>query len=179
MTTSDRSNLHQLRVNYDALQDRLLLGANTVDGKEFRFWLTRRFLVIFWGILSHVLQEFAARRAPADPLLRSALTDFAEARALSQADLKTPYAGGADHPLGEAPVLLSRVAVSPGPGGQQTISLRPESGQGIDLALDESLANVLAKLVRDAAANGDWALDLGSPPVGFPAAASGMPPRLH
>jgi hypothetical protein len=35
-------NIHQLSVNHDERQDRLLLRLNTQDLKEFRFWLTRR-----------------------------------------------------------------------------------------------------------------------------------------
>jgi hypothetical protein len=35
-------NIHQLSVNHDERQDRLLLRLNTQDQQEFRFWLTRR-----------------------------------------------------------------------------------------------------------------------------------------
>jgi hypothetical protein len=153
--------LRQLNANYVALEDRVRLSLTTHDGSEFRFWLTRRYFQLLWHALGHVVTRFAELRAAGDPLLRSALAGYAEAKAMNQADLRTPFAGGTSFPLGEAPVLLSRVTVGEiTAAGTQPLTLRPELGSGIDLALNEELAHVMTNLLRQAAIKAEWGLKL-------------------
>lgn len=176
MTT--QATLHQIRTSYDPLQDRILLCASTSDQNEFRFWITRRYLGLLWQAIGRIADNFAARKAPADPLIRTALTELAQEKALQGADFESRYEGGTQLPLGEAPILLSRIEVKSAPSGQQILRLLPERGQGIDLGLEENLTHVLASLLRQAAIAGEWGLALdgfaAAPPL--PGAA---PRHLH
>ena len=43
--------LHQLKVDYDAEQDRLLMLVATSEGMELRLSLTRRFVKLLWPLL--------------------------------------------------------------------------------------------------------------------------------
>src|SRR5687767_15391204 len=43
--------LHQLKVDYDAEQDRLLMLVATSEGVELRLSLTRRFVKLLWPLL--------------------------------------------------------------------------------------------------------------------------------
>lgn len=172
--------LRQLNAAYDAVQDRVLFRVATSAGQEFRFWITRRFMGLLWQALTRVLETFAKARTPGGPLLRAALADIAEFNAMQGADFATPFSDGNQFPLGDAPILLARITVLAGPAGQQILRLTPEQGLGIDLALDEKLAHLLAKLLRQAAAVGDWALDLSSPAeAAIPARLDDAPRRLH
>jgi hypothetical protein len=171
--------LHQINATYDSLQDRILLMLNTTHGHEFRFWLTRRYLGLLWQALGHITGTFAVQRAPADPFLRSALSEFAEAQALSRADTQQSFTSGGYFPLGREPVLLSRITVTPLQQDQQTLRLTPEKGEGINLALNEDLAHILTNLLRQTAISAEWGLDL---PLGLQASSafgSIRPPTLH
>lgn len=176
-TRADLPRLHQVSAIYDPRQDRVVLRLSTSQQQEFRFWITRRFMGLLWRAIGRVQETFAAERAGGNPLLRSALADFAELKALSDADFKTPYAGGALCPPGEDPILLSRITLHPGPPGQQILRLTPEHGQGIDLALNESLSHILGTLLRRATLAADWALDLGAEDAADSPARPGIAPR--
>jgi len=171
--------LRQLNANYVALEDRIRLSLTTQDGNEFRFWLTRRYLQLLWQALGRIVTRFAELKA-ADPLLRSALAGFAEAQAMNRADLRTPYAGGTTFPLGEDPVLLSRITVGASTAaGTQPLTLRPEQGAGIDLALNEELAHVFCNLLRQAAVAAEWGLNLDAGTGDFHATKADGALRLH
>ena len=43
--------LHQLKVDYDAEQDRLLMMVATSESVELRLALTRRFVKLLWPLL--------------------------------------------------------------------------------------------------------------------------------
>lgn len=179
MSDPTQPRLRQLNAAYDAVQDRVLLRVVTSAEQEFRFWITRRFMGLLWQAITRVLEAFAKARAPGDPLLAAALADFAETRAMQGADFATPFGDGAQFPLGDAPILLSRITVLAGPAGQQLLRLTPEQGQGIDLALDENLAHLLVNLLLQAVAASDWALDLASAGATLPAPPAGTPHRVH
>ena len=171
--------LHQVNASYDPVEDRIRFATTTSVGQEFRFWITRRYLGLLWQALNHITAQFAQQRAPDDPLLRSALSGFAEAKAMNNADMATPYADGTDFPLGEEPLLLSNITISPGPSGQQYLRLTPERGQGIDLALNEELTHVIANLLLQAAVAAQWGLELDSAQTPSGLSGTAVPHRLH
>jgi hypothetical protein len=172
--------LRQLNANYVALEDRIRLSLTTQDGNEFRFWLTRRYFLLLWQALGRIVTVFAELRAGGDPLRRTALAGYAEAQAMNRADLRTPYEGGTAFPLGEGPVLLSRITVGEiTAGGTQPLTLRPEQGKGIDLALNEELAHVLCNLLRQAAIAAEWGLNLDAATGDLPAPRAEGALRLH
>ncbi|RLJ68270.1 hypothetical protein [Sulfurisoma sediminicola] len=178
--TTPPTGLRQLNANYVALEDRIRLSLTTQDGNEFRFWLTRRYLQLLWQALGRVVTRFAELKAAGDPLLQSALAGFAEARAMNRADLSTPYEAGANFPLGESPMLLSRVTVGQiTAAGTQPLTLRPEQGAGIDLALNEELAHVLCNLLRQAAIAAEWGLNLDAALAASPAGTAAGALLLH
>jgi hypothetical protein len=171
--------LHQINATYDPLEDRIRLLVSTTHGHEYRFWVTRRYMNILWQALGRITAHFAALHAPTNPLLQSALSDFSAAKAMNNADLKTPYAGGSEFPLGESPVLLSRITVGNAPHHQQLLRLQPEQGQGIDLTLNDELTHVLSNILRQAAAVAEWGLDVDAvTTIGLPDSGN-QPLRLH
>jgi hypothetical protein len=171
--------LHQLHTTYDPLQDRILLCASTSEGDEFRFWITRRYLGLLWQAIGRIADNFAAQKEPTDPAVRAALTELAQGKALQAADFKSRYEGGTQLPLGEAPILLAKIEIQAASDGRQILRLLPDEGLGIDLGLDEALTHVLASLLRQAAAVGEWGLDLAAFAVSAPTEAAAAPRHLH
>jgi hypothetical protein len=63
-------------------------------------------------------------------------------------------------PLGDQPVLLAKAGAKTNQDGVQVLSLHPESGQGIDLALNQQLIHSICKLLQDTVSKTEWNLDL-------------------
>src|SRR3977135_1299717 len=103
--------LHQLKVDYEAEQDRLLMLVATNDGVEVRLALTRRFVKLLWPLLVKLAEEASPRiRTQANPEARKALLGLEHESALSKADFSKPYdASTSATPLGEAALLLARL----------------------------------------------------------------------
>jgi hypothetical protein len=63
--------LHQLKVDYNAEQDRLLMQIAASDAVELRMWLTRRFVKLLWPLLVKLAEEASPRiRTQANPEAR-------------------------------------------------------------------------------------------------------------
>lgn len=171
--------LEQFNTAYDAKQDRILLRLRTSDGAEYRFWITRRYLALLWPILIKMADGFSARKAAADPLLRSAIAELAHGAAVGQADFASEYQEGNSFPLGSEPILLARISLRPPVGETQTLLLLPHQGEGINLDLDEKLVHIFARLLQQTATAGEWNLTLDiSPGAGSAEPLSG-PRMLH
>jgi len=83
--------LHQLKVDYDAEQDRLLMLVATNEGMELRLSLTRRFVKLLWPLLVKLAEEASPRiRTQANPEARKALLGLEHEHAVSKADFSWP-----------------------------------------------------------------------------------------
>jgi hypothetical protein len=143
------------------MEDRLYLRMNTQDGQEFRFWLTRRFVRLLWPVLTRLIESRAqAQTQHLENLeVKKAMASFRHQEALAQTQANAPYQEGRELPLGEAPVLLSRIAVKPGENQTPMLSLHPEQGPGIDLAMGDTLLNAFSKLLADTLKSTEWDLN--------------------
>ncbi len=113
-------NVHQLSATYLAEQDRILVRINTTDAEELRLWFTRRLLLGLRPLLDRlmaeqlVLFESSVTSGAATDDMKKMLADFRKAELLQQADFGTPYKEQqAALPLGEAPLLVTEVNVTP------------------------------------------------------------------
>ena len=166
------SRLHQIQIRYEALEDRALLRVATTDGREFRFWLTRRYARLLWQALSRSAASTAPGASRADPIAREAVVGFQREAALAGADFSTRYREQSrETPLGDAPLLLARITCTPRADGTTTLAMHPLQGHGIEVRLDGKLLHSLMKLLSEAAQAGDW--DLHMPMPGVTASASG------
>ena len=66
--------LHQLKIDYAAEQDRLLMLIAASEKVEVRMWLTRRFVKLLWPLLVKLAEEASPRiRTQPNPEARKAL----------------------------------------------------------------------------------------------------------
>src|SRR3954452_14982571 len=123
--------LHQLKVEYDAEQDRLTMLVATSEAMELRLSLTRRFVKLLWPLMVKLAEEASPRiRTQANPDARKALLGLEHEDAVSKADFSKPYdATSLATPLGEAPILLSRIQTGHDRNGQPIVALHPTTGQ--------------------------------------------------
>jgi hypothetical protein len=104
---------------------------------------------------------------------------FQHANAVRGGEFAKPYEEGVSLlPLGTNPVLLSRVSGKRPENQQQTLSLHPDKGQGIDIGVNSALLHMISKLLTDAVAQSDWDLKLAiDPDFAMPPQAQGVPPH--
>src|SRR5260221_14751413 len=116
--------LHQLKVEYDAEQDRLVMLVATSEAMELRLALTRRFVKVLWPLLVKLAEEASPRiRSQANPEGRKALLGPEHETAVSKADFSKPYdAGESARPLGASPLLLARIQTGHDRNGQPIVA---------------------------------------------------------
>ena len=157
--------LHQLKIDYDAEQDRLLMLVSASDGVEVRLTLTRRFVKLLWPLLVKLAEEASPRiRTQANPEARKALLGMEHAQAVARADFSKAYdAKPRSTPLGETPLLLARIQTGRNREGQPVVALHPAEGNGVTLTFDSVLLHSVCRLLQTAVKKSDWDMDLKLP----------------
>lgn len=153
--------LHQMQLIYSQTGDRLMLRINTQDKQEFRFWLTRRFIKKIWPGLAQALARNVQPGAFYSPQAHSAILEHRHQKAIAQADFSTNFDNEVETiPLGPEPTLVTKARLTPTKTGVVVLALFPETGQGIELALDPNLLHAFCQLFQDALPKTDWDLKL-------------------
>ncbi len=173
-------NIRQLQISYIAEQDRLLTRINTQDGAEVRLWLTRRLVRRLWPGLIKASEAVAleGRAACRVGEARGMMTDMAREAALSQADFSTPFESQpASLPLGQEPLLVTRVDLSPQPGAMVKAIFRQDEQRGLQVSMTEALLHAFCRLVQSETQKAEWdfSLQWGA----TPAQTSAAPPSLN
>jgi hypothetical protein len=167
--------LHQLKIEFDAGQDRLLMRVSTASSQEALLWLTRRCVLRLWPLLVGVAEaepQIAARAW--DPVTKRALFEFQHEKALSQATFTQDYdASTRARPLGDDPLLVARLQRRKADDGRMVLGLLPTEGQGIFLTLDAPLLHGLMKLLQNAVEKAEWGFTLKLPTAQPPGSQEG------
>lgn len=156
--------LQQMNIGFSPVEDRLILRitGKTGDGSaEYRFWLTRRLVRLLWDGLLKVLEADTAADPRVEPRAREMMKQWQEEEAISKADFATPFSPEqAALPLGEAPILVSKIQLKSMGPDQKVVVLNNEAGVGITLALKPEMIHSIRKLIADAANKAEWNLNL-------------------
>lgn len=177
--------IQQFGVDIVPVEDRLLLKMNAAGEATMRFWLTRRFLALFWKGLTDELRKTVAEAK--SPAARDFLLDMAETRLTAKADFATafedraavraprqasapapstpaePAPPQATAPASNAlpsPRLLWGFNIKRQPDARTTIVLIATDNARIDIALADDGLFGLMRILRDAAAKAEWELPL-------------------
>ena len=157
--------LHQIKIEFDAEQDRLRVRVSTLSGDEALLWLTRRCVLRLWPLLvggAEASPQVSTRAA--DPEVKKALLGFQHEKAISQAQFGKQYEDlPRTRPLGDAPLLVSKLQRRAGADGRIVLGLLPSQGQGIFLTLDEPLLHGFIKLLQQAVQRAEWGFNLQLP----------------
>ena len=158
------SQLHQFNFLFQPEEDRVLLRFKTSDEAEFRLWLTRRVVKLLWSLLVKKLEENPQVQGVDNPSVKKTILSFQHQSAMAKTDLSQPYADKppAPKPLGETPILVTRVkAVSPQPG-QHALTFAPAPGAGPELTitLPEAGLHSFCHLLMQVTEQAQWGLGL-------------------
>ena len=172
------SGLHQLNVRYEPVEDRVVFNVKTADGAHYRVWLTRRYTRLLIGLLEAMADRAVAGGTESDPEsdldpesvkvseppstateTHQVVKSFQRETALSQVDFSTEFQEGEAHyPLGEQPLLASRIDYRSLDNGALSLTLVVSESQGVNLVVDQDLLFGLIKLLEEVAAKAEWDL---------------------
>jgi len=154
------SRINQIQIRYAPVEDRIVLRLNTEDSSEFRFWITRRYAKILSASLMKLLSSSEEILEHKEEEVQKAVMSFQHEEAVAQADFAKTFQAQPDNlPLGNTPVLLSKLTVKHTEDGNPMLCMYPEQGQGIDLALQQQLLHSISKLFADALLASEWGVD--------------------
>lgn len=166
--------LHQMKIEFVAEQDRLLLSVSTDDGKEVLLYLTRRCVRRLWPMLLDMARSSPDVAVQSSPEARAALLEFQHEQAVRKVDFSQPYREAPrERPLGSEPILAARVQTRNDANGNHILSLLPAKGTGVHLTLDERLLHSLCKLLQNAVAGSEWDITLTLPRAQIPESGAG------
>jgi len=86
---------------------------------------------------------------------------FQHQQAIQQTNFAQQYnAKEQERPLGDLPLLASRLKVEKKDQKKYQVSIHDDSGQGIQLSLNQKLIHSICKLLADTSDKADWKLNL-------------------
>ncbi len=154
------NSLQQLNIQFEPIQDRLILRILGGDNSELRIWLTRRYTRLLLGVLDSVIET------KVDPVKTphvEQMKEFEREAALSGSNFEDKYKEElvTAYPLGEEPILVSRIDYKKHDNGSVALTLGVEKGQNINLNLDTTLLHALVKLLNQGCEMAEW--NIGAP----------------
>ena len=168
--------IKQLQLLYQPDADRLLLRISAGNDGEFRFWLTRRLVGLLAEPLGKYLLGLPLHRDGSDPVVSSAenpLRDQAEAafkhqQALAGLQSKKSFVtpDQPSFPLGEEPLLIAKLGVTPTDRGGVVLSLHSKQDKGLSVELGPSLLHGFCDLLVKCSEQAKWQLELKLVPTG-------------
>lgn len=154
------SNLQQLQLTYDPLQDRLILFIYTQDFQEYRFWMTRRCTLLLWELLMKLINASQKDQLQVS-LANKKVHEQIEKEKIQQQSTPAKLATKlTTKPLGEEPILIASMAAKPGENG--TWHLRLDGGKGLTLEIggDHTIALALCDMIHQTSTAAQWQLPL-------------------
>lgn len=170
--------LHQIRIDYVAAEDRLRLLISTRDKTEYRLWLTRRFTQGFWSLLKRLMTADASVQAQDDEGARKAVLAYKHAKATPEESFEKPYEPEAQTlPLGEEPAVVTGCKVGKAKdGGGTRLTFQLADKREVGIGVNDKIVHSLAKLLADVMPTTGWGLDLQAE---FEEAEAARPARVH
>jgi hypothetical protein len=123
--------------------------------KEFLLWLTRRYTMLLLG----VVETIATDTPPTDGSnsAREAVQRFQRDAALQGADFSTEYQETAtEHPLGDEPILVSRLDYAVGASGKVRLTMASPQGKSVNANLTREMLFILGSMLEKAATKAQW-----------------------
>ncbi len=177
--------IEQINLQYNRLEDRLVVRIGISGGKELRFFMTRlltvELLKIIGGQRSDEGKRFA-EKIGAPSLDPQTAREFADQQAMSGVSMEKPYeAAGREPVFGERIPLISALS-----WGQQndvtTFTFKTVTGEQFTLNCNPSLLVGFEQLLRRLSATANWAVEAStgvSPVEAGAAPAAPAPHSLH
>lgn len=161
-------NIRQINAAYLPEEDRILLRVTLVGGDELRFWLTRASVRDYlpkaqaWMAASEAPPAPSGRVERSLPAASQAMEAFRREKAAAQSDFSQPLVPGERLPLGEVPVLVTRVELQ---AEAEKLLLHMVDKRIATMNLGATLLPGTLRLLREVIGGVDWGFQQVAPPV--------------
>ena len=155
-----QTQISQLQVANDSVQDRLILRIATLTNEEIRVFITRRFLRELWPHLATMLGGHLS--------LRPNVVFQADSAQPSPPTFEQPFRDdNPSYPLGSTPLLASEATLEPAGDGLARLVLREGRERSFNFNLNTDLLQALCAMLRAASEQAKWeiALDYDKVPI--------------
>ena len=152
----------QINLTYNIFEDRLLMrvAEKEMHGEyvEYRFWFTRRFVIVFMKATDKIIEDGLAGNFQVSPDSLDAMKKFQEEAALAKADFATLYDPDKENftLIGEKPLLVSKINVNKTADNKYVFSFLTNKDEGMNITADSDLIHSLRKMFFDASLNAGW-----------------------
>ncbi len=149
-TVNPSDKLHQLNVTYSNREDRLLLRVTTQQGDEYRLWMSRRFTNLLFNVLKKEMEKHGG------------VTSVGASRQAQEMFNAGAFEKSFEHeksinlPLGEEGFLAYGIKTHNNPGGNMSLEIFPEKGQGINLNLNQGMLYMFYNLLSQGIIRAEW-----------------------
>ena len=153
--------ISQFNLQYNSLQDRILMRINTADHELMEFWMTRRYLIALWHVLMQVLAKDKDIARQKDPIQKQSIMSFKQQQTLSQVDTERKFEDSHVNawPLGKDPLLLCKIQVrNKDQTNSQAIWFGDTNDKGLEIPLSSKLPHLLIHLVNQPHQASGWAI---------------------
>lgn len=154
-------------MRYSPVQDRVLLIISTTDGRESRFWMTRRFVTVLWKGLPQVLASYPALAGAVDAEAKEAILAMRHQEAVQDSNFDTPFKGEEPKPdekkdrdSGLDIPLLTGVKGGVQADGRAAFQFETEGGKPFRFDLQEKLLHAFCHLLIDVTTKAGWDLNM-------------------
>ena len=150
--------LHQLNINYDSQQDRLLLKVTTTNNDEYRIWFTRRFS----QLLNQILETEIGKRGGTNEIVQKKQTTTM----LKSGAFEQPFhaENSENFPLGEEGILAYGIKTSKNEAGSLILEIQNADKKGMSLNLNDSLLYMFHSLLTQGIQRADWSIQSSAEP---------------
>lgn len=151
--------ISNVQATYEPLEDRILLNITTQEHAVYSAWITRRYL----KLLLPALQGNHPRTLK--PLLSEEALGFLHSNSVEidpRSPIFEPYEINEEtlFPLGEDPILLTKIAFKKLGSDQPLMEMNPDSGAGFEIPFEASVLKLLANILQQALPRADWDLEM-------------------
>lgn len=152
--------LHQIKVTYSALEDRLLVTVAGSGETHARIWLTRRFTQGLWDALVGVLEKFPSVRKDVNRQVRDALIAMRHHEVITTGGVSMERTPSAESPPeGAEGALAVEATFGPVQNDMARIAFKTRE-HTISLNLDEKSLHAFCHVMIDATVAAGWDLNL-------------------
>ena len=164
--------ISNVQATYEPLEDRILLNITTQDHAVYSAWITRRYL----KLLLPALQGNHPRTLK--PLLSEEALGFLHSTEIEvdpHSPIFEPYQETDEtrFPLGETPVLLTKIGFKSLNSDKPLMEMNPEVGSGFEIPFEASVLKLLTNILQQALPRASWDLEMDAT-LNLP-----EPARLH
>ena len=152
--------ISQMQMLYDAEEDRVLFRVNSLDKREFRFWITRRYAMLLVKVLRDHKETDPDVSTQVTPEAKQAVQSFKQEKAIGEATFDQQFKEtGNEFPLGQSVQLAYKLSYSIKGDGNSHLSIQPREGKGINFVLNQDINITMTQLLLTASKKGNWKLD--------------------